>query len=62
MTQEWRLWRHCGLLSADLYILVYDVSSKDSFTFLRNLRDSFTRHLKSASSRENAKKWLLRLC
>ena len=36
---EWMNYRHFGLLSADAYLLVYDLSTPSSFHFLQVIRD-----------------------
>ena len=38
--EEWDQFRHWRLLSADLYLLVYDVMSQSSFNFIKILRES----------------------
>lgn len=37
--EEWALYRYYGLRSATAYILVYDLSSQDSFTYIKKIRD-----------------------
>ena len=36
---EWRHFRYYGLRSATAYVLVYDLSSPASFSYIRNIRD-----------------------
>ena len=38
--EEWDQYRHWCLLSADMYILVYDVERQSSFNFIKVLREN----------------------
>lgn len=38
--EEWDNYRHWRLLSADIYILVYDVTKQSTFNFIKNLREN----------------------
>ena len=41
--EEWDAYRHWRLLSADIYILVYDVTKQSTFNFIKTLRDNILR-------------------
>ena len=40
--EEWRTFKHCGLRSADAYILVYDVNMSSSFQFIQSIREEIS--------------------
>ncbi|CAK9295989.1 unnamed protein product [Gordionus sp. m RMFG-2023] len=40
---EWTHYRHYGLLTADAYLMVFDINSLDTFRYIRSVRDKIVR-------------------